>query len=261
MSSSEARRIRLILEYDGTSYSGWQRQINAPSVQQTLEEKLSRLLGEAVSVTGSSRTDAGVHALCQNVHFDTTSRISGDKFAFALNTLLPDDIRVRESEDAPPDFHARFSATGKVYRYAIQNTRHAPAVDRLTHAHVPLPLNVDRMDAAAQAMVGYHDFGAFAAAGSVVRDTRRTIYRVKVYRHAERVYLLVHGDGFLYNMVRILAGTLIGIGNGKLPPEALSRAIETGDRLDLGMTAPARGLTLLRVFYGDDEKAAAYFDV
>ena len=240
MSSSDARRIRLILEYDGTNYAGWQRQINAPSVQQTLEEKLSRLLGERTCVTGSSRTDAGVHALCQNVHFDTTSRIPGDKFA---------------------DFHARFSATGKVYRYAIQNTRHAPAIDRLTHAHVPLPLDEARMDAAAQAMVGYHDFGAFAAAGSVVRDTRPTIYSVKVYRRLERVYLLVHGDGFLYNMVRILAGTLIGIGNGKLPPDALARAIETGDRLDLGMTAPAHGLTLLRVFYGDDEQAAKFFVV
>ena len=260
MSSSDARRIRLILEYDGTNYAGWQRQINAPSVQQTLEEKLSRLLGEHTCVTGSSRTDAGVHALCQNVHFDTTSRIPGDKFVFRLNTLLPGDIRVRESMDAPRGFHARFSATGKVYRYAIQNTRHAPAIDRLTHAHVPLPLDEARMDAAAQAMVGYHDFGAFAAAGSVVRDTRRTIYRVKVYRRSERVYLLVHGDGFLYNMVRILAGTLIGIGNGKLPPDALARAIETGDRLDLGMTAPAHGLTLLRVFYGDDEQAAKFFD-
>lgn len=259
MSGCETRRIRLILEYDGTNYSGWQRQINAPSVQQTLEETLHRLLGAPVTVTGSSRTDAGVHALGQNVHFDTTSRIPGDKFAFALNTMLPDDIRVRASMDAAADFHARFSATGKVYRYAIQNTRHAPAIDRLTHAHVPLPLDVERMHAAAQAMVGRHDFAAFAAAGSIAKDTRRTIYRVQVARCGERVYLLVHGDGFLYNMVRILTGTLIEIGNGKLAPDAIARAIESGDRLDLGMTAPARGLTLLRVFYGDDAAAADYF--
>ena len=124
---------------------------------------------------------------------------------------------------------------------------------------MPLPLDVERMHAAAQAMVGRHDFAAFAAAGSIARDTRRTIYRVQAARCGERVYLLVHGDGFLYNMVRILAGTLIEIGNGKLAPDAIARAIESGDRLDLGMTAPARGLTLLRVFYGDDAAAADYF--
>lgn len=258
--SASKRHIRLILEYDGTNYSGWQRQINAPSVQQTLEEALARLLGAQITVTGSSRTDAGVHALDQNVHFDACTRIPSDKFAFALNTLLPEDVRVRASMDAEPGFHARFSATGKIYRYAIHNARHAPAIDRLTHAHVPLPLCERAMDLAAQAVVGYHDFAAFAAAGSVVKDTRRTIFRARVYRQGERVYLLVHGDGFLYNMVRILAGTLIGIGNDKLPPDALSRAIETGDRLDLGVTAPAKGLTLLRVFYGDDAQAAGYFD-
>ena len=249
MSGCETRRIRLILEYDGTNYSGWQRQINAPSVQQTLEETLHRLLGAPVTVTGSSRTDAGVHALGQNVHFDTTSRIPGDKFAFALNTMLPDDIRVRASMDAAADFHARFSATGKVYRYAIQNTRHAPAIDRLTHAHVPLPLDVERMHAAAQAMVGRHDFAAFAAAGSIARDTRRTIYRVQAARCGERVYLLVHGDGFLYNMVRILTGTLLEVGLGQRTPESMVDVLEARERTAAGKTAPAQGLVLQEVYY------------
>ena len=255
------RRFKLIVEYDGTDYCGWQRQINGPSVQQTLEETLFRLTGETIAVTGSSRTDAGVHACGLAAHFDSATRIPPEKIAFALNTMLPADIRVRESGAAPEGFHARYSACGKVYRYRFFNSRHDCAIGRQYAAHVPLPLNVALMNEEAQALCGTHDFEAFAASGSVVKSTMRTIYRVQVRRLGDEVELLVLGDGFLYNKVRIIAGTLMEVGTGKREPGAIAAAIETRDRLALGQTAPAKGLTLMRVLYGGDEDIAlSYFD-
>ena len=255
-------RIRLVLEYDGTAYSGWQRQINAMSVQQRLEEALKKLTGETIVTTGSSRTDAGVHSLGQTVHFDMATPIPPEKVAFALNTCLPPDIRVRSSCAAPggeDGFHARFHATGKVYRYLIYNSPHASALGCRYSAHVSAPLDEHLMDSEAQALIGRHDFAAFAASGSVAKDTVREMYRASVTRRGPRVMLLVHGGGFLYNMVRILAGTLIEVGAGKRAPGAIERAISSGNRLDLGITAPPQGLTLMRVFYGDDEQAAGIF--
>lgn len=254
------RRFKLIVEYDGTAYCGWQRQLNGPSVQQELEEALSKLTHERISVVGSSRTDAGVHAIGLCAHFDSATRIPADKIAFALNTMLPADIRVRESSTAPEGFHARFASCGKVYTYTFYNARHANAVGRLYSAHVPLHLDEGKMHEEAQAMLGTHDFAAFAASGSVVKSTVRTIYRVKVERSGDYVTLTVLGNGFLYNMVRIIAGTLMEIGTGKRERGAIARALETGDRLALGQTAPAQGLTLQRVLYlGEEEKALAYF--
>ena len=249
------RRFVLVCEYDGTAYCGWQRQINGPSVQQVLEETLARLTGEAVTVTGSSRTDAGVHALGLCAHFDSATRIPPDKLAFALNTMLPPDIRIRESSPAPEGFHARYSACGKVYRYAFFNSRHDCAIGRQYAAHVPLELDERLM----QALCGTHDFAAFAASGSVATSTVRTIYRAQVTRSGETVALTVLGDGFLYNMVRIIAGTLMEVGTGKRAPGAIASAIATGDRLALGQTAPAKGLTLMRVLYGGDEETALAF--
>lgn len=246
------RRIRLILEYDGTNYSGWQRQENAVSVQQRLEESLRMLTGESLlTVTGASRTDAGVHALGQNAHFDTESRIPGDKFSFALNTMLPDDIRVVSSEDADPSFHARFSAAGKEYRYLFYSARHASALYRNLCWHVIYPLDADKMSREAQSIIGTHDFASFAASGSVVKDTHRTIDSVSVTQRPPFIELRVHGNGFLYNMVRILAGTLAGVGSGKLPEGAIQRALEHNDRLMLGVTAPPQGLTLMCVDYSE----------
>ena len=249
------RRIHLIVEYDGTNYAGWQRQENALAVQQVLEEALSKLTRERIVVHGASRTDAGVHALGQSAHFDTECRIPADKFSYAVNTMLPPDIRIRSSEEVSPDFHARFSAKGKRYRYLFWDARHAGALNRFTHAHSIYPLNVGRMRAEAEALIGTHDFAAFAASGSVVKDTVRTLWRADVTRDGDEVKLIVEGSGFLYNMVRIIAGTLRDIGSGKLEPGALARAIETGDRLDLGVTAPAKGLTLMEVFYELPESA------
>ena len=239
----------MTVEYDGTNYAGWQRQANALAVQQVVEEALTKLTQTPVTITGASRTDAGVHALGQTVHFDTESRIPAEKFAYALNTMLPADVRIRKSEDIDDDFHARFSTRGKSYRYLIYQNAHAGALNRNTHAHVIYPLDDDLMRTEAQALVGTHDFAAFAASGSVVKDTVRTIYAVRLERRGDELELTVEGNGFLYNMVRIIAGTLISIGTGKLEPGAFARAIETGDRLALGVTAPAHGLTLMEVFY------------
>lgn len=248
------RRIHLVVEYDGTDYAGWQRQSNAMTVQEQLERAVKRLTGETVCVSGASRTDAGVHALGQSAHFDTESRIPADKFSFALNTLLPPDIRVVKSEEVAADFHSRFSGHGKRYRYLIHAAPHAGALNRRTHAHVIYPLDVEKMQREALDLVGTHDFAAFAASGSVVKDTVRTIYRADVYRNGSEICLIVEGNGFLYNMVRIIAGTLIGVGSGKLEPGAFRRAIESGSRLDLGVTAPAHGLTLMEVFYTPEEE-------
>ena len=248
------RRIHLIVEYDGTDYAGWQRQSNAMTVQEWLERAVKKLTGETVCVHGASRTDAGVHALGQSAHFDTESRIPEDKFAFALNTILPPDIRVSGSEEVDGEFHSRFSGKGKRYRYLIYAAPHAGALNRRTHAHVIYPLDVERMRAEAATLVGTHDFGAFAASGSVVKDTVRTIYRADVIQNGPEITLIVEGNGFLYNMVRIIAGTLIGVGSGKIEPGAFRRAIESGSRLDLGITAPAHGLTLMEVFYAPSEK-------
>lgn len=243
----------MIVEYDGTNYAGWQRQANALAVQQVIEEALAKLTAEPVTIHGASRTDAGVHALGQSFHFDTHSHIPGEKFSYALNTILPPDIRIRASREAEPGFHARFSTKGKRYRYLFFDDRHAGALNRFTHAHSIYPLDEALMQAEAGALVGAHDFKAFAASGSVVKDTVRTIWRAEVTRQGHDVQLIVEGNGFLYNMVRIIAGTLRDIGSGKLAPGALRRAIETGDRLDLGVTAPAHGLTLMKVFYQDGE--------
>ena len=246
-------RIKLTIEYDGTAYAGWQRQENALAVQQVIEEALTKLTRARVVIAGASRTDAGVHALGQTAHFDTESRIPPDKYAFALNTLLPADIRIRKSEAVSEDFHARFSNKGKRYRYLIYQSPHAGALNRNTHAHVIYPLDDEKMRRELTALIGTHDFAAFAASGSVVKDTVRTIYSASLTRRGDELELLVEGSGFLYNMVRIIAGTLISVGAGRLEEGAFARAIQSGNRLDLGVTAPAHGLTLMEVYYRERE--------
>ena len=243
------RRIHLIVEYDGTAYAGWQRQANAMTVQEKLEWAVHKLTGEELCVSGASRTDAGVHALGQSAHFDTESRIPADKFSFALNTMLPPDIRVTRSEEVPLEFHARFSTRGKRYRYLFHAAPHAGALTRNTHAHVIYPLDVEKMQIEAQDLVGTHDFAAFAASGSVVKDTVRTIYRAEVAASGSEIRLIVEGSGFLYNMVRIIVGTLLEIGMGKYPPEHMEKVISACDRAAAGPTAPAQGLMLVQVEY------------
>ena len=246
------RRILLTLSYDGTAYAGWQRQKNAVAVQQRVEEALFKLTGKTLTVTGASRTDAGVHALAQRAHFDTGSCIPPDKYPFALNTCLPRDIRVLEGVEVSRNFHARFHAAGKRYTYRIHNAPHASALYRCLTAHVPTPLDVRAMERSLSAVLGPHDFAAFQAAGGTAKTTLRTLTRAALFQEGDAIILTVEGNAFLYNMVRIIAGTLIEIGQGRLPETAFARALETGNRLDLGSTAPACGLELTRVFYPGD---------
>jgi tRNA pseudouridine38-40 synthase len=241
--------VLLTVSYDGTGYSGWQRQENAMSVQQRLEEALFKALKVKTAVTGASRTDAGVHALNQAAHFDTDSSIPDEKFPFVLNNLLPYDIRVTIARPVPVDFHARFSCRGKTYTYRMYNAPHASALYRNLTAHVPVHLNELAMDTAVKQVLGIHDFKAFSAAGGSAKTTVRTITNAAVSREGEMVTLTVSGNAFLYNMVRILAGTLIEIGQGSLDPHVLTEALESGNRLLLGPTAPPNGLELTRVEY------------
>ncbi len=242
-------RIRLDIEYDGTNYAGWQRQENALAVQQVIEDALGKLFKKHIALTGASRTDAGVHALGQVAHFDTDVKIPPEKVSYALNTMLPPDIRIWRSGLVPDDFHARFSAVGKKYRYQIRSAPHAGALTRNTHAHMIHPLADERMGQEAKTLLGTHDFGGFAASGSVVKDTVRTIYGITLTHAGDELTLYITGNGFLYNMVRIIAGTLLSVGIGKLAPGAFARAFASGSRLDLGVTAPAHGLTLMEVYY------------
>ncbi len=243
------QRVLLTLEYDGSGFCGWQRQAGERTVQEEIEKALRKATGRVTTLYGASRTDAGVSALGQRAHFDSFCTIPPEKFAIVLNNLLPRDVRVYRSQTVPETFHARFSSRGKIYTYRIHNHPHASAVYRHVSAHIPVRVDEAAMREAAQRLVGIHDFAAFAAAGSVAKSTIRQIHAIDVDRSGDDVTLRVFGNAFLYNMVRIIAGTLIAIGQGRLAPDVLTEALETGDRLALGVTAPACGLELTRIFY------------
>ena len=243
------KRILLTVEYDGSAYTGWQRQINGLAVQQVLEEALSQACARPVTVTGSSRTDAGVHARMQMVHFDTSASIPPDKYPFVLNNLLPPDIRVQAAREVPAGFHARFLTSGKTYTYRILNNRHGSALLRNTHWHIPVLLDVPAMRDALSFLPGTHDFAAFQASGGSARTTVRTIDRAELLADGPEITLLISGNAFLYNMVRIIAGTLMEVGLHKREADAFSRAFVSLSRLDLGMTAPPCGLELTEVRY------------
>lgn len=246
------KRILLSVEYDGSGYAGWQRQNNGLAVQQVLEEALSSACGERITVTGSSRTDAGVHAMAQQVHFDTSCSIPPDKFPFVLNTMLPEDIRVHSGREVPADFHARFLSCGKTYTYRILNDRHASALYRHLTWHVPVPLDTEAMRSSLPSLLGTHDFCAFQASGGTAKTTVRVISRADLLKSENRLTLTISGNAFLYNMVRIIAGTLVEIGLHRFPSTAFAAALDSGSRLDLGMTAPPHGLELTEVRYPDE---------
>ena len=251
------RRIRLDIEYDGTRYAGWQRQSNALAVQQCLEEALCALTGERAVITGASRTDAGVHALKQVAHCDVVSPIPDDKLFLALNTKLAPDIRVKRSMLVAPDFHARFHCVQKAYCYQIHNAQVASALGRQRSFHVPRALDIDVMQRALAAMVGTHDFAAFQAAGAnPVKSTVRTVFDACLQKRNDNIFIWILGNGFLYNMVRILAGTLCYVGQGMLSENGIENALATRSRPDLGPTAPPQGLTLLGAFYQGEEGQA-----
>ncbi|NLX69683.1 MAG: tRNA pseudouridine(38-40) synthase TruA [Clostridiales bacterium] len=244
------KNIKLLIEYDGTNYSGWQRQTNALSVQQVLEEALFKLTGENVTVIGSGRTDSGVHARGQVANFFTASAIPPDRFSYALNTLIPSDIRVLDSGEVPGDFHARYSAVAKRYKYSIFMRAQAPAIGRNYYYHIPDRLDVDAMKAAVRYIIGTHDFKAFQSSGGSQKSTVRTVYEASwELQSPDCLYFNIKGNGFLYNMVRILVGTFIEIGRHKMTPSGMKYILESGERANAGPTAPPHGLCLEEVYY------------
>lgn len=247
------RRIFLEIAYDGTNYSGWQVQNNAVSIQETIDKALSEWLGEEIHTIGASRTDAGVHARGNVAVFDTESLIPADKFAFGLNARLPEDISIQESFEVPAEFHPRFTETIKTYEYKILNRKFPDPTRRNDSLFYYGKLNVDAMNEAASYFVGPHDFKSFCAVNHDAKTTVRTIYSAMVDKDGDLITFEITGNGFLYNMVRIIAGTLIEVGKGKLKPEDIKMIMEARDRQKAGPTAPAHGLTLVEIEYPEWE--------
>ncbi len=248
--SNEARErnVKLTIEYDGTNYHGWQRQADAPTVQQALEEAIARVAGHAVTLYGSGRTDAGVHALGQVANFRTSSAIPADRLPHAINANVAEDIAVLRAEDVATDFHARYSAKRKTYRYRVVCRPVRPAVGAaFVHWH-RFPLDVAAMRQGASLFVGEHDFAAFES-HSEGEGSVRTIFRSEWLQDGERLDYYVAANGFLYSMVRAMVGTLLETGSGKRPPEDVTRLLASRDRALAGKTAPAKGLCLMSVEY------------
>ena len=239
------RRILIEVSYDGTAYHGFQIQENADTIAGRLTEAVFSLTSERIELIGGSRTDAGVHALSNKTAFDTSSKIGPEKFARALNAFLPEDIRVLSSKEVPLTFHPLAEPSEKTYEYRILNRDMPDPLRRLYTFHVRYALDTDRMDKAAALLTGEHDFASFCSAGAQVSTTVRTIRECSVRKEADEILIRVSGNGFLYNMVRIIAGTLIEVGRGVLPPEEISRILEQKDRKCAGPTAPAQGLSLI----------------
>lgn len=245
------KRIKLIVAYDGTNYCGWQVQPNAVTVEGVLNQALTELLREEIKVTGASRTDSGVHSLGNVAVFDTETRIPPEKIAVALNQRLPDDIVVQDSCQVADDFHPRHCNSKKTYEYRILNRKFPMPTRRLDTYFFYRPLDLERMQQAAAFLKGPHDFKSFCSTNSPVEDTVRTIYGLDVYREEDVITIRVQGSGFLYNMVRIIAGTLIQAGLGVIQPEDLPAMLEARDRGAAGPTAPACGLTMIGIEYLD----------
>jgi len=249
------RVIYLRVAYDGTAYSGWQIQPEEPTLQRTLMQAVAAMEGAPVKVFGAGRTDAGVHARGQAASFTTTSTIPERGYLLGLNAALPDDIAVQDVRVMPAGFHARFSAKGKHYRYALWNAPTRHPLECRTAWHRYHDLDLEAMNAGAQHLVGHHDFESFRSASCDREHARRTLHRVEVSREGRRVHIDVEGTGFLKHMVRIISGNLVEVGLGKHPPDWIAEVLEARDRKAGGQTAPAHGLTLLRVFYDELESA------
>ncbi|UED75222.1 tRNA pseudouridine(38-40) synthase TruA [Brevibacillus sp. DP1.3A] len=243
------KRLRCVLAYDGTDFSGFQVQPDQVTVQGEIEAALNRVTGEDIQVFGSGRTDAGVHARGQVIHFDTSSNIPMDKWRFVLNNQLPDSIVIRTVEEVDASFHARFDVQVKEYRYCIDNNQVADVFRHRYADHIRFPLDVDAMQQAAHYLVGEHDFTSFCSAKTFVEDKVRTVYGLTVEKIGDEVWVTCQGNGFLYNMVRIIVGTLVEVGQGKRNPAELREILAACDREKAGKTAPAKGLTMWEVVY------------
>ena len=243
------KRILLTISYDGTNYSGWQKQKNAVTVQGEFDKACSTLFKTDIESIGASRTDAGVHALGQRAVIDVDTSIPAEKIPLALNPLLPDDIVVTHAEEVGADFNPRFKALKKTYEYSIYNAPFRNPIYRNYSEYVRYELDLDSMRTACEAFVGEHDFRAFCASGNSSKTTVRTIYSLDVEKDGDFIKIRVTGNGFLYNMVRIIAGTLIYVGEGRIAPDDLPEIIASGDRRKAGKTAGPSGLVLVKIMY------------
>lgn len=243
------RNIKLTIEYDGTNYAGWQVQPNGLAIQQVVEEALARILGAPARLHGSGRTDAGVHARGMVATFTTERQIPLRAFSDGLNPLLPPDIAVRDACEMPLKFHPRFDATGKLYRYTICSTPRRSPLARLYAWHLRGGLDLELMRQAAGHFHGEHDFAAFRTSGCAAKTTVRRIDALDIRREGDFMVVDVIGSGFLKNMVRIMVGTLVSVGQGKLAPDEVRRLLTCQGKGRAGMTAPPHGLTLMEVFY------------
>lgn len=243
------RNIKLTIEYDGKDFNGWQKQPNKLNIQGTIEQAISRITGEEVKLDASGRTDAGVHSLGQVANFKTNSNLPVEKFPLAINANLKKSIRIISAEEVDERFHSRLTCKQKTYRYIINNSKYGTAIYRNLECHIPQKLDIEKMKQAAKYFEGEHDFKAFKASGTSSKSSVRKIYKAKVYEEGERIYIELTGNGFLYNMVRIISGTLVEVGIGKILPQDISKIILDGKREKAGKTLPACGLYLVKVEY------------
>lgn len=243
------RNIKLTIEYDGKDYNGWQKQPDRLNIQGEIEKAIEEITGEKVDLTASGRTDAGVHSLGQTANFKTDSKIPTEKFAKAINSRLKKSIVIKSAEEVDEKFHSRYSVKSKTYRYIINNSENGTAIYRGLEYHVPMKLDYEKMNEAIKYFIGEHDFKAFKASGTSSKSSVRKILDGSVRKEGERVIIEVTGTGFLYNMVRIISGTLLDVGLGKIKPEDIPSIIESKDRTKAGKTLPAHGLYLLQVNY------------
>ena len=243
------KNIRLTIEYDGKDFNGWQKQPNKLNIQGKIERAIEEITGEKVDLIASGRTDAGVHALAQMANFKTNSNLPVEKYPIALNTKLKKSIRIQKAEEVEEDFHSRYHCKQKTYRYVINNSEQGSSIYRNLEYFVPNKLNVEKMQEAVKYFEGEHDFKAFKASGTSSKSSVRTIYKTKVEKQGDRIVIELTGNGFLYNMVRIIAGTLVEVGLGKIEPNGIPKIIEKGERARAGKTLPPQGLYLVKVEY------------
>lgn len=243
------KRVKLTIAYDGTNYCGWQVQPNGITIEEILNRKLSEMTGEPITVIGASRTDSGVHARGNVAVFDTNSLIPAERMAYALNRKLPEDIVIVKSEEVPSDWHPRYQDCTKTYEYHIWNSEVPDPTKRHTTYHVSYRLNLEDMRKAAGYLVGEHDFVSFCSIHKNVKTTVRTIYELVIEKQAEELVIRIRGNGFLYNMVRIIVGTLLRVGRGFYTPEQVKEILEAKNREAAGVTAPPQGLMLMEIQY------------
>jgi len=244
------RNIKIIIEYEGSNYFGWQKQPEGPTIQETIENALEKITGESIALLGSGRTDSGVHARGQAASFKTESDIKATEFQMGLNSTLPKDITILDAKEVDPDFHAQFSTRSKVYNYQILNRTHPSALLRKRSWYIPTPLDIDQMKKSTEYLIGEHDFKAFAQSGTGVRTTVRTVLRAHIEQKDNNVIEFnIEATGFLKRMVRLIMGTMVQVGKGRITPLDFSKILDSGEKTKFVYAAPAHGLYLEKVKY------------